>query len=375
MDAGEGDTNPDCMRTLCDISGLVWLHEPSSYIVMELQGSHAEYIKLIGPSVNAPETEAKLKIAQSSSLLRVLLAILQIAYASYTLARNTGDEIERNGYASFNLTVIPYIIMSFVNLVGNLATPSYPCVYIIATSTMYEAQQRGNIISGHIGFIPDEHLKTVEESEVLRVMPVNCHNADDRNLRGPAASWEAMSSNPKSIDVCFEKGCQYRDLHQSITVASGKPRGTTRSQVAEFFFKCLLGLPIIVAIPIISLVLVQKRYPVKLPLLVTLPVVLWYAVGNLLGMLLLYYRDKVNISFIYKDLKITSWVLWSMVCGIPSSHERMYEKRREYMQGRWVKLVLLACSLVVGLGVAGWNFWHVANELLRFGDCRTMSPT
>ncbi|KAL8679907.1 MAG: hypothetical protein Q9224_006994, partial [Gallowayella concinna] len=270
MDAGQGE-NPDCMRTICDISGLVWLHESSSYIVMELPVSHAEHIKMTRSSTSAPETEVELALAKSSSLPQTLIAILQIAYASYTLARNTGDEIERNGYTSFSLSIIPYIIMSFVNLIGNLATPSYPCVYLVATSTMDEAQKRGNVISGQIGYIPDKYLKTVDGSELLQVVRVNCRNTVHNS---PAASRRATSNNLRSINVCFEKHCQSKDSHQNITVASGKPRAATGSHAAEFFFKCLVGLPLIIAIPIILVIFVHKKYPTKPSLQATLPVVL-----------------------------------------------------------------------------------------------------
>ncbi|KAL8959597.1 MAG: hypothetical protein Q9193_003567 [Seirophora villosa] len=295
--------------------------------------------------------------------------MLQIAYASYTLAKSTGDEIERNGYASFNLTVIPYIIMSFVNLLGNLATPSYPCVYLVATSTMYEAQQRGNIISGYTGYIPDEHLRTVEEFEDLRIQPVNCRTTDYQHQH---ASRNSTSTRQRSIKVCFEKNCPYKDSHPTITVESGKPLEARPSRVAESIFKCFFGLPCIIATPIIVLIYVNKHDPITLPLRTKVPALLWYAVGDLIGILLLYYRDKVKVSVVLAEIKIMLSVLSSMTFGSRPEKRRTYKKQREYMQGRWMKLGLLVCGFLGGLGVAGWNFWHVADELMRFGDCRAL---
>lgn len=378
MDADEGD-NPDCMRTTCKISGLLWLHDYSSYIVMELPGCHAESIKLGRPSDNVPESEPEFALAQSSSIPQIILAILQIIYASYTLARNTGDEIERYGYASFTLTVIPYIIMSFINLLGNLATPTYPCVYLVATSTMYEAKKRGNIISGYTGYILDKYLKTIAGSEDIQILRADCstayHSKSHQIVRGPSAPQSAESNRQTSIKVCFDKKCPYKEFHASIRVASGKPRAsrTTDSHVSEFIFKCLVGLTCTIAAPIVILVYVSKRYPTSRPLKERLPVLLWYAMGDLLGILLLYYREKVKFSFILGDLKIMFLVLSAICCDNRRDQKRAHEKRKEYMSGRWLKLILLAFGCTVGLGVASWNFYHVVVELLAFGDCRLMT--
>ncbi|KAI4264797.1 MAG: hypothetical protein L6R42_000111 [Xanthoria sp. 1 TBL-2021] len=368
MDAGQGE-NPDCMGTVCDISGLVGLHNPSGYIIMELPSCNSGSIQIAEPSGSASNTKTTLALAQSSSLPQILIAILQIGYASYTLAKSTGDEIERNSYTSFNLTVIPYIIMSFVNLLGNLATPIYPCVYLVATSTMYEARQRGNVISGYTGYIPDEHLRTVTGFEDLQIQPVNCRTTDYQHQH---ASQNPTSTRQKSVKVCFDKNCPYKDSHQTITVASGKPLEAPTSRVAEVIFKCFLGLPCIIATPIIVLIYVSKRNPINALLQTKVPVLLWYAVGDLIGILLLYYRDKVNISFLLADTKIMLSVLSSMFFGSRPGQKRTYEKRREHMQGRWIKLSLLVCGFVGGLGVAGWNFWHVAVELIQFGNCRAL---
>jgi hypothetical protein len=34
-------------------------------------------------------------------------------------------------YAAFGLTLLPYLVMSVVNLVGNLVTPTYPTLYMV----------------------------------------------------------------------------------------------------------------------------------------------------------------------------------------------------------------------------------------------------
>jgi hypothetical protein len=41
--------------------------------------------------------------------------------------------------------------MSFVNLLGNLATPSYSAIYLVQTDIMVEASHRGGYFEGVIG--------------------------------------------------------------------------------------------------------------------------------------------------------------------------------------------------------------------------------
>jgi hypothetical protein len=52
----------------------------------------------------------------------------------------------RHGYPSFGLTLTPYLIMSFVNLIGSLISPDYSHVYIVENEILIEAQKRH---SGH----------------------------------------------------------------------------------------------------------------------------------------------------------------------------------------------------------------------------------
>ena len=91
-----------------------------------------------------------------------------------------------------------------------------------------------------------------------------------------------------------------------------------------------------------------------------------------MGILLLNYRHKVNISFLLADTWIMFSVLSSMFFSHRSDQKKLYEKRREHVQGRWINLDFLVCGFVKGLGVAGLNFWYVAVELIRFGDCRAL---
>jgi hypothetical protein len=162
------------LRYTRDISGQASQRKLSEYRLIELPSWLAKHIRL---PVN---DETKLQIPQNSSLLTALIAICQISYAAYELLRVTGDHFERFGYSAFSLTVVPYLVMSFVNLVGNLATPVYPSIHMISTSTLREAQLRKNVFTGAIGSIEDSHIhnrraNSLEPAEVA-IIPCSNHS-------------------------------------------------------------------------------------------------------------------------------------------------------------------------------------------------------
>lgn len=67
-------------------------------------------------------------ISASASALKAIASIVQITAASTTLLAHRSDLVDRWGYASYHLTVIPYLLKTLVNLVSNLTTADYPCL-------------------------------------------------------------------------------------------------------------------------------------------------------------------------------------------------------------------------------------------------------
>jgi hypothetical protein len=77
---------------------------------------------------SCPRTKCDLEISCNYSFIKASAAIIQILYGSYELYGATvrTDQIERLGYAAYSLTVIPYMLMSFLNCLASLSQPSYP---------------------------------------------------------------------------------------------------------------------------------------------------------------------------------------------------------------------------------------------------------
>lgn len=107
---------------------------------------------------DAPQHPATVDFSSNSNLSKSLVAILQLTYATYTLNKSKGDQIDRFGYAAFGLTVTPYLIMSFINLLSSLLTPDYSHVYLVTSEIMKEAENHGGQFHGCVGTLEEATL-------------------------------------------------------------------------------------------------------------------------------------------------------------------------------------------------------------------------
>ena len=88
------------------------------------------------------------KISCSQSHLKSCIAICQLLFSCFTLYHARGNQIELYGYAAFGFTVVPYAVMSIVNLIANLLVPHYPTLYMVRTPTMDQAEEAGGQFEG-----------------------------------------------------------------------------------------------------------------------------------------------------------------------------------------------------------------------------------
>lgn len=95
-----------------------------------------------------------IQLSSVKNLAKGLIAVFQTVYASLTLYHARGDQIQHYGYAAFGLTVVPYIVMSLINLASIILTPDYPVMYLVESEAMREANKRQNAkFDGVIGKI------------------------------------------------------------------------------------------------------------------------------------------------------------------------------------------------------------------------------
>jgi hypothetical protein len=100
----------------------------------------------------------------SYNILRGMVGVFQSLSASVAVYRARGDQISRYGYAAFGLTVIPYGVMSVVNLLGGLLTLDYDVIYTLWSPEMNEAKSRGGYFEGVVGKVSPDTDNSGEEA-------------------------------------------------------------------------------------------------------------------------------------------------------------------------------------------------------------------
>lgn len=174
------DTRVDRMRSLEDMSALSLKHyippwatdyspawtfiDTRDFIVGKRRNIHGFYRLSEGYSLAFVPKDARVvpttgrldvpdscTISNNYSLPKAVVAIVQLLFASFILARNAQTEIEYNGYGAHSLTVIPYALMSCINLLGLTVNPSYPTLYMVRSEIMDEATSRGSRFDGVVG--------------------------------------------------------------------------------------------------------------------------------------------------------------------------------------------------------------------------------
>lgn len=93
---------------------------------------------VVGPLLHRPDSKDKgirqpseMGLSCNYSVLKATAAIMQTLYASFGLYQVSGAQIKKFGYASYSLTVIPYILMSLINLLATLCQPNYPRMFLV----------------------------------------------------------------------------------------------------------------------------------------------------------------------------------------------------------------------------------------------------
>lgn len=82
-------------------------------------------IAQVGPPAVPLELSCNYKFLTASA------GIVQVLAGSLTVYHASERQIPDLGYAAYSLTVVPYIIMSVVNLVGSMCQPQYPAMFLV----------------------------------------------------------------------------------------------------------------------------------------------------------------------------------------------------------------------------------------------------
>ena len=132
---------------------------PDGYaLIVPSQRQHLEEMK---PALRESEG---IKLYRSKELTSAAVGIVQIIFASITIYRARGDQIEKYGYAAYGFSVYPYLLMSLANLIKLLICGRYPYAYVLRTATLAEAEKDGGVFEGAVGN-PREDGRAVDDSQ------------------------------------------------------------------------------------------------------------------------------------------------------------------------------------------------------------------
>lgn len=105
------------------------------------------------------------QIYASYSAFQGIAAVAQLLFGLSTIYTTAGPQVNRYGYAAFGLTVIPYAIMSLVNLLASVATPAYSATYVVDSVILQEAKSEGGIFSFVVGrLVPEANPAVFQEA-------------------------------------------------------------------------------------------------------------------------------------------------------------------------------------------------------------------
>ncbi|KFA48275.1 hypothetical protein S40293_11595 [Stachybotrys chartarum IBT 40293] len=105
---------------------------------------------------------ASASISSNYDVSKALIAIGQTVSGAVTLYGARYSQLDRYGYAAYGLTVVPFLIMSLINLASQIATADYPALYMVHTPVMDEARRRGGVFDGVVGFMAMDELEARE---------------------------------------------------------------------------------------------------------------------------------------------------------------------------------------------------------------------
>lgn len=175
-------------------------------------------------------TARKVDICCNNNWTTPLASIVQLYASSTTLFTHRPDLTQRWGYASFHLTVIPYLFMTVINLITAMRCPDFPYLYMVHTDIMDEAIAAGGSFAGIVAQTVPVHapsnsgyghgldwpgitsatikyfMKRLYEPWLRRS---NEYGYEDK------LTAEGSSENPESVSVlCNPRGRKYRIRHE-----------------------------------------------------------------------------------------------------------------------------------------------------------------
>jgi len=131
-------------------------------------------------------TKPDIVLSNSYSFVKAFTGLVQIISSLYTLYSSYGDETNRYGFAAFGFTVLPYTVMSILNVTANIIEASYDCLFLVRSDVMLEAEQREG------GEFVGEVAELVPASPDIEIAVAGSEFVDLRFQRTARGQWRAI---------------------------------------------------------------------------------------------------------------------------------------------------------------------------------------
>lgn len=137
-----------------------------------------------------------LRLSSNYNILKAVAGIIQIVYGSLELYKAFQLRLTKFGYASYSLTIIPYMLMSLINLLATLCEPQYPTMFLVLYGGSDMPPVDHSVLPGTkaSGAVASE-IAPVADSRLARRDALNAH------IGGAVgeAYGELQSMNPPSL--------------------------------------------------------------------------------------------------------------------------------------------------------------------------------
>ncbi|KAH9836095.1 uncharacterized protein C8Q71DRAFT_66044 [Rhodofomes roseus] len=137
-----------------------------------------------------------IKIHRASGVMQMLVSVVQIIAATYTLYSTEGAQIETWGYAAYGLSVFPYALMSVMNILCASIVGEYASGHVLRTPILHEAERRGGHFDGAVGTVRKVPKPVVGDASSTGYVAVHMQtiededNPSDRKLVVTTPAWE-----------------------------------------------------------------------------------------------------------------------------------------------------------------------------------------
>jgi hypothetical protein len=234
------------------VQGLGVQSIPSGYGILRCQGI---------PALKITEIDTDCKPYYDHRIIESIIAMFQIMSATVSVYRSRGEQFERYDYTAFSLTVLPYAIMSFANLLSNMLSMDYPLFYLVSTQEMHEAIGRGASVTAVVGELaPDcafeEKMVSVRFEKADGVFRVYKNNG------GPEAFLGELSL-ADSTETGDSKTCSVVTIPSYVRAEEEKP-GLSIGNFLREYLGLILAIPIAIVLfstPSITIRLLTQYKP------------------------------------------------------------------------------------------------------------------